>query len=405
MIYTLTLNPSLDYAIRMDHFSWGVRNRTSAEEIRPGGKGINIAMVLTNLNVANIALGFVAGHTGAMLEHMLDEHGVIHDFTHVSNGYTRINLGMRGYLATLGTNGPLPETEIEGYGPQITASDITELLAKLGNIREGDILVLSGEVPASMPPDTYARILARLQDKRVRVVVDAPKDILIESLRYKPFLIKPNDDEIAQIFDCDTTDEQILFAAAAELQKQGASNVLISRGPRGAVMLDSTGARYVGQNPEGELVNPVGAGDSMIAGFLAGLDRIAFEGVTERQAYAHAFKVACASGSASAYSEGHATLEKVKELLIQLGVEDVDSAVGNPPAETAAPDAAAAATEPAPAQDPATTQPPEIADATGDAASAPAQSSETAQAPEQPAMPADVPSVPGAPSQASSTER
>ena len=388
MIYTLTLNPSLDYAIRMDHFTWGVRNRTSAEEIRPGGKGINISVVLTNLNVANIALGFIAGHTGEMLEQLLTERGVVCDFTRIARGYTRINLNMRGYLATLGTNGPLPETEVEGFGPQITDSDISALLAKLGNLREGDILVLSGEVPPSMPADTYARILVRLQDKGVRVVIDAPKDVLIDSLRYRPFLIKPNDDEIAQIFDCDASDESILFAAAAELQKQGAGNVLISRGPRGAVMLDATGARYAGENPEGELVNPVGAGDSMVAGFLAGLDRIAFEGVTERQAYAHAFKVACASGSATAYSEGFATLEKVKELLMLIGVEDFDNAVGNP--ETAA----AQAAQP-PVEEPNPGQTPVVEPV--DVPTVPGAPSAAAPASAPSAAPIDVPSVPGAP--------
>ena len=322
MIYTLTLNPSIDYVIRMDHFTWGIRNRTSEEALRPGGKGLCISLVLTNLSVPNVALGFVAGYTGEMLEKMITDLGVEHDFLHLDEGYTRVNINMRGYLATLGTNGPLPETEVHGRGPEITIDNLAALLSRLGNLREGDYLVLSGDVPPSMPEDTYSRILVHLENKGVRVAVDASKEILIETLRYHPFLIKPSDSEIAQIFDCDATNEEILYEAAAELQSQGAENVLISRGPRGAVMLDSLGVRHRADNPEGELVSPVGAGDSMVAGFLAGLHGVAPQGVTERQAYTAAFKVACACGSATAYSPGLATGEKVQEILSQIDTEE-----------------------------------------------------------------------------------
>ena len=296
MIYTITFNPALDYIMTIDSLEVGSVNRSKTEKILPGGKGINVSMVLTNLGVENTALGFVAGFTGKNIEDIIKERGCKTDFVILEDGLSRINVKLMSK----------PETEINGNGPSISEAEVAELFAKLDKLKEDDTLVLAGSVPSSLPDDIYSRILERLKDKGVRIVVDATGDLLVNCLKYKPFLIKPNNFELEQIFNTKLHSREDIVKCAFRLKEMGAVNVLVSMGKDGAILVDEQDVVHDMVAPDGKVVNTVGAGDSMVAGFLAGL--------YEKNDYEYAFKLSVATGSASAFSEDLATKEEVHKV-------------------------------------------------------------------------------------------
>jgi 1-phosphofructokinase len=259
MIYTVTFNPSLDYIVSVDNFTLGRVNRTTDELMFPGGKGINVSMVLKNLGYDSVALGFMAGFTGNEIIRMLDERGVISDFIHVEKGLSRINVKLRSN----------EESEINGQGPAIDADAISKLYGKLDKLQDGDVLVLAGSIPDVMSRNTYMDIMKRLNGRGVKVVVDATKDLLVNVLEYKPFLVKPNNHELGEIYGVtlNTRDEVVPYAK--RMQEAGARNVLISMAGEGAELLDEQGEVHMSEAPKGKVVNSVGAGDSMVAGFIA----------------------------------------------------------------------------------------------------------------------------------------
>lgn len=296
MIATVTFNPSLDYIIRVDDFKVGEVNRTYYEQIFAGGKGINVSIVLRNLGHENMALGFAAGFTGDELIRRLQETGVQANFIRVEDGYSRINVKMKSN----------EETEINGQGPNITKENIQALFAVLDTLQEGDILIISGSVPNTLPDDMYEQIMARLEGKGIRIVVDATKDLLTNVLPYHPFLIKPNNFELGEIFGVTLKTREEVVPYAKQLQEKGAQNVLISMAGEGAVLIDANGEVHMSEAPKGTVVNSVGAGDSMVAGFIAGY--------LETGNYQDAFEIGICSGSASAFSEELATREQMEEL-------------------------------------------------------------------------------------------
>lgn len=295
MIYTVTFNPSLDYIVAVENFACGTINRTVDEKIFPGGKGINVSMVLKNLGFENTALGFLAGFTGDRIEQLLEEKGVAADFIPVA-GMSRINVKLRSN----------EETEINGRGPAIADCDIKKLYEKLDVLKTDDVLVLAGSIPSTMPPTIYMDIMQHLQGRGVRIVVDATKDLLKNVLAYQPFLIKPNNHELGELFGAEIVDKTDVICHARKLQEQGARNVLVSMAGDGAVLLAEDGSVYQAEAPKGVVKNSVGAGDSMVAGFLAGY--------LEYGNYEDAFKMGLCAGSASAFSEELATKDDVLEL-------------------------------------------------------------------------------------------
>lgn len=299
MIYTLTFNPSLDYIVTVPDFNCGRVNRTSDEIIFPGGKGINVSMVLKNLGFENTALGFLAGFTGAALEKLVEEKGIRAEFISVEKGMTRINVKLRA----------AEETEINGQGPAIEAADIQKLYQRLEQLSDGDILVMAGSIPDVMPKTIYMDIMKYLQYKKLKIVVDATKDLLVNVLQYHPFLIKPNNHELGEIFRVTIKEKADIVIYAKKLQEMGARNVLVSMAGDGAVLVAEDGSVYQAKAPEGKVVNSVGAGDSMVAGFLAGY--------LEHGSYDKAFEMGVCTGSASAFSEELATKAQVMELLKQ----------------------------------------------------------------------------------------
>lgn len=299
MIYTVTFNPALDYVVRMDALALGQVNRTASEDVQLGGKGINVSWVLRELGQENVALGFVAGFTGKAIEDGLAAKGVATDFIHLPAGLTRINVKLKAG----------EETEINGKGPDISAEALEELLCKLDALGEGDVLVLAGSIPASMPSDVYESILARLEGKKVLCAVDATRDLLVNVLKYKPFLIKPNNHELGEIFGRLLTTDEEIRECAEKLQQQGARNVLVSMAGDGAMLLDENGGCHRLAAYKGKVKNSVGAGDSMVAGFLAGY--------LDTGDYAHALRVGSAAGSATAFSDVLATRPEIEALLNQ----------------------------------------------------------------------------------------
>ena len=297
MIYTVTFNPSLDYIVTVPEFQLGLTNRTKEELLLPGGKGINVSMVLKNLGLENTALGFYAGFTGNELERLIREKGIRADFILVKEGMTRINVKMRSD----------EESEINGQGPAISEADIKTLYEKLDRLSDGDVLVMAGSIPDVMPQTIYMDIMADLQGKGVDIVVDATRDLLMNVLSYKPFLIKPNNHELGEIFGVELKKREDVVPYARKLQEKGARNVLVSMAGEGAVLIDENGEEYMSEAPKGKVVNAVGAGDSMVAGFVAGY--------LERKDYGYAFHKGLAAGSASAFSEQLATKEEVEALL------------------------------------------------------------------------------------------
>ena len=298
MIYTVTFNPSIDYIVRLEQFTPGEINRVNYEQILPGGKGINVSIVLKNLGHDSTALGFLAGFTGVAMQQMLHTFGVTDDFVRLDDGFSRINVKIRAER----------ETEINGQGPVITQEAQRALFAKLDRLTRGDTLVLAGSIPNTLPDDMYERIMEHLAGRGIRIVVDATKNLLRRVLKYRPFLIKPNNHELGEMFGIELkTDDDIIFHAK-KLQEEGATNVLISMAGDGAILLTSEGVFYRSAAPKGTLVNSVGAGDSMVAGFLAGF--MESDGDYER-----AFYMGVATGSASAFSENLATREEALALL------------------------------------------------------------------------------------------
>lgn len=300
MIYTVTFNPSLDYIVSVEDFKPGLTNRTSSELILPGGKGLNVSMVLGNLGIENTALGFVAGFTGEEIVRRIKQMGVRSDLIPVEDGISRINVKLKS----------IDGTEINGCGPKIGEENVRKLIEKLGALREGDVLILAGSIPGSMPDDMYRRIMERLNGRGVMIVVDATKDLLVNVLSYHPFLIKPNNHELGEIFGAELRTREEVIPYARKMQEMGAVNVLVSMAGEGAVLAAADGSIHSAPAPGGKLVNGVGAGDSMVAGFLAGW--------MERKDYGHAFAMGIAAGSASAFSEKLATKEEVEAVYHQV---------------------------------------------------------------------------------------
>lgn len=297
MIYTVTFNPALDYVVRLPELNMHAVNRCRSEEIQYGGKGINVSAVLTQLGCDTVALGFAAGFTGAALENGLRQMGVRTDFIPLRDGMTRINVKIKAG----------EETEINGTGPHIPRHALEQLYHRLDALRAGDVLVLAGSIPPSLPKDVYEIILARLDGRGIRAAVDATGELLVRTLPHRPFLIKPNTHELAEIFHTELHTEEEIAACAQQLRAAGARNVLVSMAGDGALLLDETGVRHRIGAPEGTVVNSVGAGDSMVAGFLAGF--------LESGDYGHALRLGIAAGSASAFSSGLAARPQVEALL------------------------------------------------------------------------------------------
>lgn len=305
MIYTVTFNPSLDYVISVENFETGKINRTSSEAMFAGGKGINVSIVLKELGVDSIALGFVSGFTGVELQRRLQDQGINTDFIEVKDGLTRINMKVRSdVLIEPESDGYWhQETEINGQGPIVSEEELAQLIEKISCMTEEDILILSGSVCRGVTQNIYADIVKVCKGKGIRVVVDASSVLLWNTLEYQPFLIKPNQHELGDIFNREiTTQEEIIFYGK-ELQNRGARNVLISAGADGAVLIAEDGKVYEMKAPRGSVVNSVGAGDSMVAGFLAGY--------METGDYEKALKLGVYAGSATAFSEGLARKEDI----------------------------------------------------------------------------------------------
>ena len=301
MIYTVTFNPAIDYVVRLGQpLEVGTVNRAAGEDCVLGGKGINVSGVLQVLGCKSVALGFVAGETGAWLERGLAAQGLYTDFIHLAEGMTRINVKIKAGQ----------ETELNGAGPAIPQSALEELEAKLDLLNEDDVLILAGSIPASMPQNTYERLLARLQGRGVRTVVDATRDLLANVLPYHPFLIKPNNHELGELVGRELTTDEEITAAARTLQQRGARNVLVSMAGDGALLVDEQGLVHRIGCPKGRVVNSVGAGDSMVAGFVAGY--------LQSGSYDTALRLGTACGSATAFSLGLAAKEKIDALLAQL---------------------------------------------------------------------------------------
>lgn len=294
MIYTVTFNPSLDYIVSVEDFKLGLTNRTSSELILPGGKGINVSTVLGNLGIESTALGFVAGFTGAEICKETEAAGIRSDFIQIEEGISRINLKLKS----------IDGTEINGQGPDISEEKVSMLMEKLDALEAEDVLVLAGSIPASMPDDIYQKIMERLKGRGVRIVVDATKDLLMNVLDYQPFLIKPNNHELGEIFGVNLSTRDEVIPYGRKMQEKGARNVLISMAGEGAVLIAEDGQVYTSPAPKGILVNGVGAGDSMVAGFLAGW--------LKQRDYEYAFHMGIAAGSASAFSEYLATRSEIE---------------------------------------------------------------------------------------------
>lgn len=301
MIYTVTFNPSLDYIVEVNDFELGKTNRTKSEQILPGGKGINVSIVLKNLGIDSVALGFKAGFVGDEIEKRTKVLGVRTDFIDIA-GVSRINLKLKS----------IDGTEINGQGPKIDNESKELLLNKLGGLQSGDTLILAGSIPSTMPSTIYMDIMKGLQDKGVTYVVDATSNLLMNVLPYKPFLIKPNHHELGEIFNVDVQTQDEAIPYAKQLKEKGARNVLVSMGGKGAVLVAEDGVVYKAQTPKGELVNSVGAGDSMVAGFVAGY--------INTKDYEEAFKMGIASGSASAFSSDLATKSEIENLYKMVNV-------------------------------------------------------------------------------------
>ena len=302
MIMTVTFNPSLDYIVSVDDFRTGQVNRTTRELLFPGGKGLNVSMVLKNLGMDSVAVGFMAGFTGRAIEQMMESRGIDTSFIEVEEGISRINVKLRSR----------EETEINGMGPAISAENIDELYKKLDALSRDDILVLAGSIPSVMPEYMYMDIMKYLKGRGVRIIVDATRDLLVNVLPLHPFLIKPNNHELGEIFGVRLETKEEVIPYARKMQEKGAENVLISMAGQGALLIDGDGRVTESDPPKGKVRNSVGAGDSMVAGFIYGY-------LTSGGDFERAFYTGLCTGSASAFSDDLATRPEVVSLLDQLG--------------------------------------------------------------------------------------
>lgn len=296
LVYTVTFNPSIDYFVSIKELKLGVVNRTCYEEMFIGGKGINVSVILNELGIKSKALGFTAGSTGVVIENSLKDRGIDTDFIKLKNGNSRINVKIRS----------LQETEINGQGPQIDEEALTALFDKLDALTDGDTLILAGSVPNSLPSDIYEIILHRLSGIKIKTVVDAANDLLLKVLKYEPFLIKPNDHELGEMFGVNLTTIEEIEEYAKKLQDMGAKNVLVSMAGDGALLIDENGEVHICGVCSGTVKNSVGAGDSMVAGFIAGLSEGDYE---------YALRLGTAAGGATAFSVGLAAKERIAELM------------------------------------------------------------------------------------------
>lgn len=299
MFYTVTFNPAIDYVLHIDEMQAGCINRSQSEEIYFGGKGINISIVLSELGIISKALGFVAGFTGEAIEEGVRKKGVETDFVYLKSGFSRINVKIKSK----------EETELNGQGPKISDKDLSALYEKLDKLEDGDTLVLAGSIPSILPFDIYEKILARLSGKRIKTVVDATDNLLLSTLKYNPFLIKPNNHELGEMFGVTFTSREQIIMYAKKLKEMGAVNVLVSMAGDGAVLVDEFGMVHTCDACKGDVKNSVGAGDSMVAGFLAG---------SKEGDYAYALKLGTAAGGATAFSDGLAKKEDIDKLLKKL---------------------------------------------------------------------------------------
>ena len=303
MIYTVTLNPSIDYVIKMDHLNTGHVNRVNSENVYPGGKGINVSRILKTLGKDNVATGFISGFTGDFIEKSLHDLKVSSDFIKLENGFTRINVKVKSD----------EETEINGQGPHISDEKLQELFDKLARLNKGDILVLAGSIPSTLDESLYEKIMFKVKEIGIKVVVDATKNLLLNVLKFNPFLIKPNNHELEEIFNVKLHNMDDIATYAKKLQDMGARNVLVSMGKDGALLLTEDEDIYVSSAPKGNVINSVGAGDSMVAGFICGY--------VNTNSYEEALKLGAASGSATAFSSDLAERELIYKLLKEIKVE------------------------------------------------------------------------------------
>lgn len=303
MIYTVTLNPSLDYFVTVNHFELGKTNRTASEQILPGGKGLNVSMVLKNLGIENTALGFAAGFVGREIVNRIEAMGIQANLNMLAEGNSRINVKIKN----------IEGTEINGQGPSVSAEELERLMGTIQNMQAGDYLVLAGSIPGSVSDSIYKDMMTKVANKGIEVVVDATGELLKQVLPYKPFLIKPNDHELGALFGVELRERAEVLPYAKKLQEAGARNVLVSMAGKGAVLVAEDGTVLEMDAPKGELRNGVGAGDSMVAGFLCGW--------LETGKYEQAFKMGVCAGSASAFSDNLATREDVEGLLEQMEAE------------------------------------------------------------------------------------
>lgn len=299
MVYTVTFNPSIDYVVHAEELKLGATNRSDRDEIYVGGKGINVSLMLREHEIESKALGFVAGFTGTAIEDSARTLGIETDFVHLTEGYSRINVKIKS----------AEETELNGQGPHISDAALDELFAKLDVLKDGDTIVLAGSIPNSLPSDIYEKILEKLSDRDIKTVVDATKDLLVNVLKYKPFLIKPNNHELAEIFGVELKTTEQIAEYAGKLKEMGARNVLVSMAGDGALLLDENGTTHICGVCKGTVKNSVGAGDSMVAGFIAG---------SMNGDYEYALKLGTATGGATAFSDWLGTREEIFELLKQL---------------------------------------------------------------------------------------
>ena len=306
MIYTVTLNPSIDYVVNMEQLVEGMVNRVSTEHFYAGGKGINVSQILNQHGISNRALGFISGFTGNFIEGSLKEKGIDTDFIRLSEGYSRINMKIKTMT---------DETEINGMGPHIPKTEIDKLYRQLDLLTADDTLVLAGSIPATLPDDFYEKVMEHVRDRGVKVVVDATKNLLLNVLTYRPFLIKPNHHEIAEMFGVTISTTEDLLQYGNRLKDMGARNVLISMGGDGAILLAENGEVYRSNVPKGVVKNSVGAGDSMVAGFIAGYEKT--------QCYEQALRLGAASGSATAFSSDVATAEEISALVKEIVVQKI----------------------------------------------------------------------------------
>ncbi len=299
MIYTVTFNPAVDYVVKTGDMELGAVNRSNSEEIYFGGKGINVSFVLKELGIDSKALGFIAGFTGDAIKKGVEEKGIDSDFVQLENGFSRINIKIKSG----------EETELNGQGPHIDDKAIKELFNKLDNLKDGDTIVLAGSIPNTLPSDIYEQILQHISGKNIKAVVDATGELLLKVLKYKPFLIKPNNHELGEMFGVKLNSMEEITEYADKLQAMGAQNVLISMAGDGAILIDEYGKRHVCGVCKGTVRNSVGAGDSMVAGFIAGI---------QEGDYEYALKLGTATGGATAFSDGLAEKKEIFELLEQL---------------------------------------------------------------------------------------